>query len=261
MKRIIILFTVVCLVFSLFACSTVEDSPAQEKDHVHSYSEADCTSPKTCSCGETEGEALGHNYTDATCTSPQICYRCGETKGKELGHDIAEATCSTPKTCKRCGQSSGGKADHSYVDNICIYSEQADLESLPVGLDKLFVIDSENYGYETGAFTDSFGNTHVGAHVFDTYWGGANAVFNLNGLYKTFSGTIVLSTNSYSSCTYWVSIYVNDVLQYTQADILKTTGKIDFEVDVTNGTILKIVTGRKGSGSGDLAIVNAQLTK
>ncbi len=39
--------------------------------HTHSYSNATCTSPKKCSCGATNGNALGHNY------SGKYCTRCG----------------------------------------------------------------------------------------------------------------------------------------------------------------------------------------
>lgn len=39
----------------------------------HSWNDADCTNPKTCSlCGATEGEALDHNYENGSCTY------CGE---------------------------------------------------------------------------------------------------------------------------------------------------------------------------------------
>ncbi len=41
------------------------DSPAP---HTHSYSDATCTAPKTCSCGATEGTALGHDYKNGTCS-------------------------------------------------------------------------------------------------------------------------------------------------------------------------------------------------
>lgn len=36
--------------------------------HTHKFSKATCTKPKTCTCGETEGKALGHDYKDGVCT-------------------------------------------------------------------------------------------------------------------------------------------------------------------------------------------------
>lgn len=54
----------------------------------HSWIEATCTAPKTCSkCGKEEGSALGHSWSEATCTSPKTCSRCGATEGNALGHD------------------------------------------------------------------------------------------------------------------------------------------------------------------------------
>lgn len=79
----------------------------------HTWDEATCSKPKTCSiCGKTEGEALGHKWRDATCTEPQICSVCNRTKGEKLGHNpdkwsiIKEATCTAvgekEAICKRC---------------------------------------------------------------------------------------------------------------------------------------------------------------
>ena len=40
------------------------------KRHEHSWTEATCTMPKTCTvCGETEGEALGHQWSEADNTN------------------------------------------------------------------------------------------------------------------------------------------------------------------------------------------------
>lgn len=46
------------------------DTPPEE--HKHSFNEATCTAAKTCSCGATEGKALGHKYTNG------VCSRCGK---------------------------------------------------------------------------------------------------------------------------------------------------------------------------------------
>lgn len=42
-----------------------------ETEHVHEYSGASCLEAPTCSCGETDGYALGHSYSDGR------CIRCG----------------------------------------------------------------------------------------------------------------------------------------------------------------------------------------
>ena len=41
--------------------------PTAETSHTHSFSDATCTEPKTCSCGETEGVATGHQYDSGVC--------------------------------------------------------------------------------------------------------------------------------------------------------------------------------------------------
>ena len=47
--------------------------------HTHNYSEATCTLPATCVCGETKGEALGHNYAEGSCS------RCGSVDPDDEG--------------------------------------------------------------------------------------------------------------------------------------------------------------------------------
>lgn len=55
--------------------------------HKHTYAEATCTEPKTCTeCGKTEGEPLGHDFSKATCEQPATCNRCDKTEGTALGH-------------------------------------------------------------------------------------------------------------------------------------------------------------------------------
>ena len=52
--------------------------PAAEPVHEHTWAEATCTEPRTCTeCGETEGEPLGHDLQPADYWSPGICLRCG----------------------------------------------------------------------------------------------------------------------------------------------------------------------------------------
>ena len=88
--------------------------------HEHTFNEANCTTPKTCSgCGLTEGNALGHSWKNATCTSPKTCGTCGITEGGSLGHNWKNATCTAPKTCSRCSVTSGSSLGHSWKSATC----------------------------------------------------------------------------------------------------------------------------------------------
>lgn len=50
---------------------TEEPASTEEPVHTHTWSKATCTSPKTCSCGETSGSPLGHSFSNGKCS------RCG----------------------------------------------------------------------------------------------------------------------------------------------------------------------------------------
>ena len=57
----------------------------------HTWVEATCTTPKTCSvCGTTEGEPLEHNWMEATIEAPRTCTLCGATEGDTLNMKISD---------------------------------------------------------------------------------------------------------------------------------------------------------------------------
>ena len=105
MKRIISFVLVIAMTLSLAACSdaTVDTGAGQEttteevtteEAHVHSWTEATCTTPKTCqSCNVMEGSAAGHDWKAATCTSPKTCQSCNATEGSAAGHKYSGAEC------------------------------------------------------------------------------------------------------------------------------------------------------------------------
>ncbi|MBQ5321127.1 MAG: NPCBM/NEW2 domain-containing protein [Oscillospiraceae bacterium] len=246
-------------------------STTNQPTHTHNYSNATCTSPKKCSCGVTAGTALGHQFSSATCTSPKICSRCGTTNGNALGHNYSAANCNSPKTCTRCGQTEGSALGHNYVNNKCSRCGKVDPNSLPVRLNDLYLIDSSfgnswhKYEYNNSTFTDSFGNFYDGAHCYIGVLNeGQYSTHNLNGQYSNFTGSIVAMPNTSTAGTYSISIYVDGVLKYSKSNFSKTTGKVDFSVDVKGGKTLTI-KACMDSGNGDsnmnVAVVNAQLTK
>ena len=106
MKKAISLLLALSIVFTLCACG-----------HKHTWLEATCTKPKTCSeCGETEGEALGHTWEEATCTKPKTCSVCGETEGKALGHQATPASCTEASICSICGEIISEATGHEWKD-------------------------------------------------------------------------------------------------------------------------------------------------
>ena len=83
----------------------------------HTWTDATCTTPKTCSvCGTTEGEVKAHTWADATCTAPKTCTTCGATDGEAKGHTWTDATCTAPKTCSVCGATDGEAKGHTWAD-------------------------------------------------------------------------------------------------------------------------------------------------
>ena len=73
-KQLISLLLIAAMVLTLCACG-----------HQHTWVEATCTEPKTCSeCGETEGEPLGHQFSEATYWEAPTCSVCGAVEGEPL---------------------------------------------------------------------------------------------------------------------------------------------------------------------------------
>ena len=83
-KTVIALMTLALVILAFAGCDFNIPTECE-----HSFADATCTSPKTCSvCKATEGEALGHTEEilagkDATCTEAGLtdgkkCATCGE---------------------------------------------------------------------------------------------------------------------------------------------------------------------------------------
>lgn len=113
--------------------------------HEHTWVEATCTEPKTCSeCGKTEGEALGHTWVEATCAEPKHCSVCGETEGVPLAHTWVEATCAEPKHCSVCGETEGEPLEHTLTE--ANYQQAATCEVCGVTVGEPLQADFEKEG-------------------------------------------------------------------------------------------------------------------
>lgn len=250
--------------------------PTESEAHIHDFEDATCLTPQRCRlCGEVFGEALGHDFSEATCTEPATCIRCGLTDGTPLGHDFVEATCEKPTFCTRCGETQGDPLGHDYsLDGdygakLCARCGKTDPDTMPTALNDLFLVDSQYFSYQEGSFTDSYGNQYSEVYYFtDLYQSGNNraphAIYNLNGEYTQFFGSIVAGTKTNAKWTYYVNIYADDELVFHQGGLSKTSARIDFSVDVSGCVLLKIVMGNEGT-MGDtymeLGIVEAYLQR
>lgn len=102
--------TLLCL--SLLFCAALAGCQCE-----HQWTEATCTTPKTCSlCDETEGESLGHNWIPATCEAPETCSRCDEVRGTPINHTWIDATCVEAKKCSTCQKNEGQPLGHNEGD-------------------------------------------------------------------------------------------------------------------------------------------------
>ena len=96
-----------------------EFSEETSSQHQHVFSDATCTQPKTCECGETQGVSLEHSWEKATCETLKTCSVCGTTEGKYADHKWKEATCESPKTCSVCDKTEGSALEHEWKAATC----------------------------------------------------------------------------------------------------------------------------------------------
>ena len=111
MKKIVLLMLSFCILLLLSGCCLS-----------HSWTDATCTTPKTCSkCEKVEGEPLGHQWKEATCSKPKTCTGCGITEGEKLEHEFGKEEIHNPdyvkatglyvKTCIHCGTQGKRRAE------------------------------------------------------------------------------------------------------------------------------------------------------
>lgn len=173
MKKLVTILLAACLCGLAFGCGNGADSKGC--GDFHTWQEATCTAPKTCSvCGATEGEPLGHDLTEANYQSPAICRICNEAVGEKLpaslenrGIAFAEPNVdyelSTP--CKNSDLMTSGKVrfeNYRIVDSDKTHEAKEGYEWRIVNIHYIFSDENAHvYGYTFGSnnldyYTDRF---------------------------------------------------------------------------------------------------------
>lgn len=91
----LLLLLAVSAVWALSSCSKACD---------HTWLDASCTAPKTCSlCGATEGEAAGHTWSKPPCTEGAVCTVCSATP-TDTAHAWDAGKVTKPFDCLTTGE-------------------------------------------------------------------------------------------------------------------------------------------------------------
>ncbi len=185
--KLLITVLTLCTVWgTLTACGTPQNSGSDGESsviqnsssigHEHSWIEADCLNPKTCSsCGKTQGEALGHNFGEWYETEPATCMAEGEKR----------------QDCTRCGYYETRMIfviDHVYENGACTMCGKAEEVELTIAQIKT-KIDENPSGCEvtfTGVVVgfDSMGYAHVGDETGIIYVRAKHANLTLGAFVK-----------------------------------------------------------------------------
>ena len=267
MKKFIILLLVLCVTICFASCKNNEnnytdnnintasgiDNNTYDTDttvHIHSYSDATCTQPPTCSCGVTIGEALGHEISEATCLTPGMCTRCNTKFSEPLGHNWKEATCESPKICLRCDLTKGIASGHNYSSNhICTVCGQQDALYAPVKLSSLesYMTSQEYHGsFKTcDSKTDIWGTEHRDiiyvSGGFSSTTSNGMETYRLNQKYERITGKVFLS-DYYKNTQYTgsVVIYGDGKVIYEIRNIGAGFETVSFDIDISNVKDLSI---------------------
>ncbi|MBO4374808.1 MAG: hypothetical protein J5829_06850 [Lachnospiraceae bacterium] len=194
-KRILVSVLACCLTAALTACGS---TAASVPDAV----------PDTAATGETEENTDpakedpcrdGHTWVEATCTKPKTCSVCGATEGEALGHEWDENTPNyqQAKTCSRCGQTEGNPLEaefekkgipveteweKEYHMTVPCYQDRSKTTECKLSFTDFKRVSSDDDiglkgadGYEWFIFdvTDKYDDENAAAYGFLGYWEGA----------------------------------------------------------------------------------------
>lgn len=154
----------------------------------HRVTVYNCTTPTFCLVCDSGVAAskISHSFSDATCTAPRTCTLCGATRGEPREHSWSGASCTIPKTCTECKVTEGSPLGHTTSNGIC---ERCKTEFFPSAYDKAIYYIRQNGEYD--AVNNAYTVRTVGEYggTILSYYEGEK-MFAINNLYFYDSGYI-----------------------------------------------------------------------
>ena len=121
MKRNLLTIPICCilavaLAFGLVSCG--DDKDNKETQNTESTESGETDKKSEC-------ELNGHTFKNATCTAPKTCSVCGATEGESKEHTGGTATCGAKAACESCGTAYGelDPDNHIVIDESCACGE------------------------------------------------------------------------------------------------------------------------------------------
>lgn len=108
---------------------------------------------------------------------------------------------------------------------------------LPLRLVDCYIVSEDFYDNEDTSGYDSYGNEHTESVIFDGPYD-AYVVYNLDQRFVLLSGAIIHDNGRDEEVK--IKMYLDDTLIYETERIVKTTPAINFSVDTTGGSLLRI---------------------
>lgn len=140
-------------------------------------------------------------------------------------------------------QTKGSSGDVYFVDGS--FTKVNTVQPFPkrFELNDLVVIDSLNSKVSNRLLVDVFGDVHNGwIRIGSTRRQSGYVLFNLDKQYVSLSGKIVTTDQTAKDEKTNIEFYLDDKLVYSKTGIVRTSKATDFEIDVSNASVLKVVT-------------------
>lgn len=125
-------------------------------------------------------------------------------------------------------------------------------------LSDLVVIDSKACTVSDRLLVDVFGNVHNGWTRISSGDNGY-VLFNLDKKYVSLTGSIVTTDRTGNKAVMDIEFFLDDNPVYSQIGITRTSNAIDFSLDVSNASVLKIVASKSDGYDGYIYVVDSVL--